>query len=71
VKCEPDPERICLKLLEDPSAQVVSTRQDGLGDYTVFIEDGDGDLILCNASGDAAIFAVALIGEPLDLMPTS
>lgn len=64
-------ERVCLEVLEDPSAQVVSSREDGLGDYSVFVQAPNGELALCNASGDGAVFAFAPIGEPLDLTPIS
>lgn len=60
-------EKVCVASLED-GGTVLSSRPDGLGadpGYAVFVESEAGDLYLCNATGDAMVWAFEPIGEPL------
>jgi hypothetical protein len=62
-------ERACQAYLSDGPGKVVGGGPDGLeGDwvpgYFVFIETGEG-LFLCDATGDAQVWAFAEIGDPL------
>lgn len=60
-------EKVCVASLEDDGT-VLSSRPDGLGadpGYAVFVENEAGDLYLCNATGDAMVWAFEPIGEPL------
>ena len=47
----------CLDLNEYGPAEVVETVDDGLGDFLIWIEDRDGDLWMCNANVDGAVYA--------------
>lgn len=42
-------------------ARVVDAVEDGMGDWLVWVKDKDGDLWMCNASGEGGIYAYALI----------
>lgn len=60
-------EKVCVASLED-GGTVLSSRPDGLGadpGYAIFVESEAGDLYLCNATGDAMVWAFEPIGEPL------
>jgi len=60
-------EKVCVASLED-GGMVLSSRPDGLGadpGYAIFVESEAGDLYLCNATGDAMVWAFEPIGEPL------
>lgn len=60
-------EKICAAYLED-GGTVLSSGPDGLNDdpgYAVFVENAVGDLYLCNATGDAMVWAFEPIGDPL------
>lgn len=65
-------ERVCQMMVAAPPAEILASREDGLaGDdwtsaFAVFVRDSDKNEFLCNATGDAEIFAFAEIGEPLD-----
>jgi len=47
----------CIDYNEYAPAQLVEAVEDGLGDYLVWVEDVDGDLWMCNANADGAIYA--------------
>lgn len=60
-------EKLCVAYLED-GGMVLSSLPDGLGadpGYAVFVENTSGDLYLCNATGDAMVWAFEPIGDPL------
>ena len=60
-------EKICAAYLKD-GGTVLSSRPDGFNDdpgYAVFVENAAGDLYLCNATGDAMVWAFEPIGDPL------
>jgi len=60
-------EKVCAAYLDDGGTVLVS-RPDGLGadpGYAIFVENGAGDLYLCNATGDAMVWAFEPIGDPL------
>jgi hypothetical protein len=64
-------ETICAAYLD--GGTVLSSRPDGLSDgpgYVVFVEDGAGALYLCNATGDAMVWAFEPIGDPLSFENT-
>ncbi|HUU65998.1 MAG TPA: hypothetical protein VMW57_01790 [Methyloceanibacter sp.] len=65
-------ETICVAYLTD-GGTVLSSRADGLNDdpgYAVFVEDQAGGLYLCNATGDAMVWAFEPIGDPLSFENT-
>jgi len=60
-------EKVCAAYLED-GGTVLTSRPDGLGadpGYAIFVENDAGDLYLCNATGDAMVWAFEPIGDPL------
>ncbi|MGH6736623.1 MAG: hypothetical protein ACRECX_11170 [Methyloceanibacter sp.] len=60
-------EEVCVAYLTD-GGFVLTSASDGLTDdpgYVVFVENDAGDLFLCNATGDAMVWAFEPIGEPL------
>jgi hypothetical protein len=60
-------ERVCVAYLEDGGA-VLSSLPDGLDadpGYAILVENTYGDLYLCNATGDAMVWAFEPIGDPL------
>ncbi len=60
-------EKVCAAYLTD-GGTVLSSRPDGLGidpGYLIFIGGTAGDLYLCNATGDAMVWAFEPIGDPL------
>jgi hypothetical protein len=60
-------ETICAAYLTG-GGTVLSSRPDGLYEdpgYAVFVEDKGGALYLCNATGDAMVWAFEPIGDPL------
>jgi hypothetical protein len=59
-------ERVCTEISEDEEASVIASADDGLGDYVVWVEGGDGDLTLCNASAYGEVFAFESIDGPLN-----
>jgi hypothetical protein len=61
-------EKICVAYLDGGS--VIASQPDGLDidpGYIVFVEDTAGSLYLCDATGDAMVWAFEPIGEPLVL----
>jgi len=59
-------EKVCAAYLD--GGTVLSVRPDGLDTdpgFVVFVEDTIGDLYLCNATGDAMVWAFEPIGDPL------
>jgi hypothetical protein len=64
-------EKVCTAAASLQPAKVIASRPDGLsGDWTsgfsVFLQDDAGDYYLCNATGDASIWAWAPLGDPLE-----
>lgn len=60
-------EKVCVAYLED--GKVVASGPDGLDmdpGFLIFVEDGTGALHLCNATGDAMVWAFEPVGDPLD-----
>lgn len=60
-------EKVCAAYPQD-GGTVLSSRPDGLTadpGYVIFVESGAGDLYLCNATGDAMVWAFEAIGDPL------
>lgn len=59
--------KVCVAYLKDGGA-VVHVAEDGLDlapGFIVFVKDGSGHTFLCNATGDAGVWAFEPIGEPL------
>lgn len=59
-------EKVCVAYAD--GGTVSSSQTDGLYDdpgFIVFVEDMYGDLYLCNATGDAMVWAFEPIGDPL------
>jgi hypothetical protein len=57
----------CLTINAYAPAKPVATVEDGLGDWLVWVEDKDGDLWMCNANGEGAVFTnVMMQGDLLD-----
>ena len=62
-------EQVCTAYPEG-GGKVAAVVADGLGSdpgFIVFIEDSAGGFHLCNATGDAAVWAFEPVGEPIDL----
>ena len=62
-------EKVCAAYLTDGGKGLAST-PDGLASdpgFVIFVEDNAGNFHLCNATGDAMIWAFEPIGEPLKL----
>jgi hypothetical protein len=60
-------EKVCVAYLTD-GGEVVASEPDGLDldpGFVVFVKDEKGGLHLCNATGDAAVWAFEPIGDPL------
>ena len=60
-------EKVCVAYLTD-GAKVLASAPDGLDEdpgFLVFVQDSAGAFHLCNATGDAMIWAFEPIGEPL------
>lgn len=58
-------EKFCADLAEG-NVEVVSTVEDGFGDYLVWLDAGDGDFIMCNASLNGELYAFETVGMPLN-----
>lgn len=61
-------EKVCVAYLGDDAGTVLSNRPDGLDadpGYVIFVESGAGDLYLCNATGDAVVWAFEPVGDLL------
>jgi hypothetical protein len=59
--------KVCVAYLKD-GGEVVHIAEDGLEvspGFIVFVKDGSGHTFLCNATGDAGVWAFEPIGEPL------
>jgi hypothetical protein len=62
-------EKVCAAYLAD-GATVLASGSDGLSfdpGYAVFVKNAAGELYLCNATGDAMVWAFEPIGDPLNL----
>jgi hypothetical protein len=60
-------EKVCVAYLSEGGSLVGST-SDGLDSdpgFVVFVKDGSDQLYLCNATGDAAVWAFEAVGEPI------
>lgn len=56
----------CETVNEYGPVEVVTSVEDGLGDWLVWVKDRDGDLWMCNASGYGAVFTnVVMQGDLL------
>jgi len=70
---EEDPQAIAAQVCAaypEGGGKVVAVAADGFDSdpgFIVFIEDGAGAYHLCNATGDAAVWAFEPIGEPIDV----
>lgn len=59
--------KVCAAYLTD-GGKVLATTSDGLAidpGFVTFVEDSKGGLYLCNATGDAMVWAFEAIGDPL------
>jgi hypothetical protein len=57
----------CMDLNEYAPTELVDAVDDGLGDYLVWVKDRDGDLWMCNANADGAVYAnVIMEGDLLE-----
>jgi hypothetical protein len=59
--------KVCVAYLKG-DGKVVHVAPDGLDlapGFIVFVKDSSGHIYLCNATGDAAVWAFEEIGEPL------
>lgn len=67
-------EKFCTDLAEG-SVEVVSTIEDGFGDYLVWLDAGDGSFIMCNASLNGELYAFETvsmpINEPVEIAPAA
>jgi hypothetical protein len=60
-------EKVCVAYLKG-DGKVVHVAADGLDSdpsFIVFVKDGSGHTYLCNATGDAGVWAFEAIGDPL------
>lgn len=51
----------CTELNEYGPVETVKTVEDGLGDYLIWVKDKDGDLWMCNANAEGAVFTNVLM----------
>jgi hypothetical protein len=51
----------CTTLNEYGPVETVKTVEDGLGDYLIWVKDKDGDLWMCNANAEGAVFTNVLM----------
>jgi hypothetical protein len=51
----------CVGINDYAPTKVVETADDGMGDWLVWVEDKDGDLWMCNASEEGAVYANVLM----------
>jgi hypothetical protein len=51
----------CTDLNEYGPVETVTTVEDGLGDYLIWVKDKDGDLWMCNANAAGAVFTNVLM----------
>ncbi len=56
---------VCKGFNDYGPAELVAVVDDGMGDFLVWLEDVDGDLWACNASGAGDIYANALVIDDL------
>jgi hypothetical protein len=64
-------ERICAVAGRKVGATgAVATVEDGLGDYVVWLEGGDGAYWLCNASAKAQLYVFQPVRAPIHGSPT-
>lgn len=62
-------ERLCVAVVEDYTAEgafIVSTVDDGYGDYLVWLEGDDGNFWACNASTDGVLYALVNVDYPIN-----
>jgi hypothetical protein len=55
----------CMALRSDASAALIDVVADGLGDYLVWIRDGEGSIWACDASGYGDVFVDVRLGDDL------
>jgi hypothetical protein len=58
-------ERLCVAAAED-QVKVLSTVDDGLGDYLVWLKASDETFIMCNASSEGELWAFEYVGMPIN-----
>ena len=58
-------ERLCVAAAEDP-VKVISTAEDGLGDYLVWLKMSDETFIMCNASANGELWAFEVVAMPIN-----
>ena len=66
------PSRLCTTVgdyMED--LEIVATVDDALGDYLVWLKNGDGAYWMCNASSDAKLYSFESVQYPIDAAATS
>ena len=51
----------CTAMNEYGPVETVKTVEDGLGDFLIWVKDKDGDLWMCNANGEGAVFTNVLM----------
>jgi hypothetical protein len=54
-------DQACVSMNEYGPVETVKTVEDGLGDYLIWVKDKDGDLWMCNANGEGAVFTNVLM----------
>jgi len=65
-------ERLCLAvgtLIEDVT--VAATADDGVGDYVVWLKNGNDAYWMCNASADGKLYALEPVEYPINEKPTA
>ena len=65
-------ERLCAAVgdyMED--LEIVATVDDALGDYLVWLKNGDDAYWMCNASSDAKLYAFEAVQYPIDAADTT
>jgi len=51
----------CTAMNQYGPVETVKTVEDGLGDFLIWVQDKDGDLWMCNANGEGAVFTNVLM----------
>jgi hypothetical protein len=61
-------EKVCVAYLTQGGAKVLTSAPDGLEvdpGFIIFVQDAEGGVFLCNATGDAMVWAFEPVGDPL------
>ncbi len=59
-------ERVCLAMGKDPGVNVIAAVADGTSGYAIWLQNGDGDLTFCNATGKGEVFAFQTVDTPIN-----